>query len=101
MFSDNRKAKNVRSEDHESKTTKTSIQILDSVPHKDRKSPEGQEKPDAQIELPLVPKEAQLRYGDSLTGYELDEMQDFPQIYFLGQNARKARVESHINSISF
>ena len=101
MFSDNRKAKNVRSEDHESKTTKTSIQTLDSVPHKDRKSPEGQEKPDAQIELPLVPKEAQLRYGDSLTGYELDEMQDFPQIYFLGQNARKARVESHINSISF
>jgi len=57
---------------------------------KDRKSPDGQETGTLPVpELPLVPKEAIIRYGECLTTYEMDEISEYSQIYFVGQNSRK------------
>ena len=53
---------------------------------KHRKSIDGQETANLPVpELPLVPKEA----IECLTTYKMDEISEYSQIYFVGQNSRK------------
>eukprot|EP00049_Salpingoeca_infusionum_P003737 m.70262 g.70262 ORF g.70262 m.70262 type:complete len:570 (-) comp12254_c0_seq1:213-1922(-) len=43
----------------------------------------------AKAEFPLTPAQTVERYSRYLTAYEKDEIQDYSQIYFFGQTARK------------
>jgi dual specificity tyrosine-phosphorylation-regulated kinase 2/3/4 len=44
---------------------------------------------------PITPTDAKIKYARMLNGYELDEITEFPEVYFVGHPSRKSRPKQN------
>lgn len=50
---------------------------------------------------PITPEEAKAKYSSMLTSYEMNEIKDFPEIYYLGIPSKKVRVKPMAGSDNY